>query len=280
VNQIFTNGLTPFSLAASAKRRSNDFFKESDYSTILDSLINAGATISAAAHSKEELETLLDDALLLNRETLACALLRLDRISLKPNIVVKAAESNLAKVVDAIIERGDFNPSSREAKAALNAATRERSDLKILASLIKGGVSSTQITDNASHDLKRNLLLRSLKEDCAEIFIPLVEQNHLDRNVLFGTHVSDEDLTLLHYAAAVGSAEIVRFLTDTTKAHGVDANLMVGIRSPLIIAVDGKHLSVAKVLIEERGVSPDQYSAAGINPLDKAAHVADKEMIT
>lgn len=280
VNQIFTNDLTPFSLAASAKRRSTDFFKESDYSTILDSLINAGATISAADHSKEDLEALLNDALLLNSETLACALLRLDKISLKPSIIVKAAESNLAKVVDAIIERSDFNPSSRETKAALNAATRERSDLKILASLIKGGVDSTQITDNTSHDLKRNLLMRSLKEDCAEIFIPLVEQNRLDRNVLFGTHVGDEDLTLLHYAAAVGNAEIVRFLTDTSKVHGVDANLMVGMRSPLVIAVDGKHLSVAKVLIDERGVSPDQYSAAGINPLGKAAHVADKEMIT
>jgi ankyrin repeat protein len=280
VNQIFTNGLNPFSLAASAKRRSTDFFKESDYSTILDSLINAGATISSAANSKEELETLLDDAVFLNRETLACALLRLDSINLKPSIIVKAAEFNLAKVVDAIIERSDFNPSSREAKAALNAATTERSDLKILASLIKGGVGSNHIRDNASHNLKRNLLLRSLKEDCAEIFIPLVEQNRLDRNVLFGTHVNDEDLTLLHYAAAIGNAEIVRFLTDASKKHGVDANLMVGMRSPLVIAVNGKHLSVAKVLIEERGVSPDQYSATGINPIGKAAHVADKEMIT
>ncbi len=280
VNQIFANGLNAFGLTASAKRGSNDFFKESDYSTILDSLINAGATISASAHLKEDLEVLLDDAFTLNCEALACALLRLDKISLKPNAIFKAAGNNLAKVVDAIIARSDFSANSKEAKAALNEATRKGFDLKILASLIKAGLSSTQIADNASHDLKRNLLLRSLKEDCPEIFIPLVEQNNLTHPVLFKTYDTEEKLTLLHYAAAIGSSEIVRFLTDKTKTHGVDANLIVGMRSPLIMAIDGKHLSVAKVLIDERGVSPDQYTELGMTPLCKAVHAANKEMIS
>lgn len=72
---------------------------------------------------------------------------------------------------------------------------------------------------------------------------------------------------------------LTRFLTDPTNSCAVSADRIVGVRTPLMVAIDSKQMEIVKILVDERGVRPDQLSSIGINPITRAAHVGDCEMI-
>ena len=284
INQSLENGFDPLSFAIQCNIAS-DFFPDCAYSKILNTLIGAGADISnsvaATCTDKKKLGEILDEAIMRQDEALVCALIKLDTVSLKQDAIVKAVRSNSVKIVDSIIEKHGFDPNSDQSKLALNLAAKGASTgdctIKILNSLInKAGIDSKFIEDNSNHSLKLALLEQSLLNNCTEIFTPIVKQNKISPNLWS----ANNGFNLLHLATAVGSEEIVRFLTDTHSGYGVNINDVQGFRTPLIIAASNRNLNIAKILIEERQANPNQVSAIGSNAIYEASLVRDLELVT
>lgn len=289
VNQILSSGRKAFDDVLQ-RNFENKRFPNPVLSKILNLLINAGVEVadseiltSEDPEIRQKLSKLSRHAQLRGYESLSCTLIAIDSTTIKSDELTTAVQSNSLQIVDALIASGRFDPNSQDAEAAISLAAENvmagKSDIKILASLMnKAHINSNLIRDK-SELVMQELLTRSLEDNCDEIFIPLVEQNRLSREFLFGREPQKTNFSLLHCAAMHGSATVTRFLTDTTNSCAVPADRIVGVRTPLMVAIDSKKIEIVKILVDERGVRPDQLSSIGINPITRAAHVGDCEMI-
>ena len=173
----------------------------------------------------------------------------------------KAVQIDDGRGVRALIERG-FDPNTNDAAGDSGLIVAIRNDASNVAELLIADPKVDPDRTNAS--LETPMMLAAYRN----------RKELVEKLIARGAEVNHKGWTALHYAASVGSVEIVKLLLDS--AAYIDAE-SPNQTTPLMMAARSKQHEVCKLLIEE-GADPSLINQRDLAAADFAARAGDTEL--
>jgi ankyrin repeat protein len=309
VNEILSNGLDAFSFAVEATydNEFESYVYDLQKLVVLNTLVVAGADVSnykpikklatAATNSKKSrknnssqsqqnpLQELVERVVTKEYESLFCALVKLESVSLGHKTINSALKSGSVKIVEAVVSKKGFDPNATEVieatKSVVKKIIEETCDIKILSVLLLQANVNPELIKFQESDPDQKLLDKSIV-GCPEIFSIVLDQQKIIKKsfnlivlasdtanvtaveeLLLRNKFSDyEKLVAMRYACQKGCKELIELLIKNGASINNDSDYNYGGEPPLIIAVRLDNPDAVSTLIKNN-VKIDEVS-----PLD------------